>query len=144
MRRFLMMAALCAALPATAGAVTVPLSGKFTGTTSQGKPVKIKVVDGTLEHSTVQWTATCTTQGTTLTGTTVLTGTTYKRRYSQREVYTVSVKAGMKAKHTVTAQFKVTGHRLQGSFKVVAAIFSKPGVITSSCTTSKVTFNAKS
>jgi hypothetical protein len=144
MRRFLILIAVCALMPVAAAAASGAVSGKFTGKTSQGSSVTIKVVSGTLEHSSLKWSATCTTPGTTLRGTTVLTGLMSSGRYKHKEVYTVPVKSGVKAKHTATAWFAVQGKHLHGWFKLVAVVFSKPGTIMATCTTPKVTFSAHS
>jgi hypothetical protein len=145
MRRFWLLSAICALLPTAALAATAtPVSGTFKGATSQGKTVKIKVASGRLKGSSVGWSASCTTHGFSLSGTTSLTGELTGKRYKHREVYTVAVKHGYKAKHIANAQFKVSraGHRLTGSFNVTAVVYAKPGVITTTCTSSKVTFTA--
>jgi hypothetical protein len=145
MRRFLVVIAVCALAPTAALAATAgPVSGTFKGTTSQGKVVKIKVASGRLKGSSVAWSASCTTQGFNLSGTTSLIGELTGKRYKHREVYTVAVQHGYKAKHTANAEFKVSraGHRLTGSFTVTAVVFAKPGVVTTTCTTSKITFTA--
>lgn len=146
MRRILAVVAVCAFVPAvaTAATTTTPVSGKFKGKTSQGDQVTINVVTNQLERSTLKWSATCTAPETSLNGRTFLTGTMAGKYYRHKEIYTVPVKSGLKAKHTATVHFTVTGHRLKGWFKVVAVVFSKPGQVTTTCTTPKITFNARS
>jgi hypothetical protein len=141
MRRFLILAAICAASPIAAAFAASTVSGTFTGTTSQGKPVTIKIVSDRLEHSSLAWTASCTQPRTTLKGTTVLNGNMDAHSYKRRQVYTVSVERGVKAKHTANTQFTVSGHRLHGTFRLTAVVYSSPRT---TCTTPKITFSARS
>lgn len=141
MRRFLILAAATAAIPTGVAFAASAVSGHFTGNTSQGKPVTIKIVSDRLERSSLAWTASCTRQGTTLKGTTVLTGTVDAKRYKHQQVYTVSVGKGVNAKHTANAQFTVSGHKLHGTFTLTALVYSNPRT---TCTTPKITFSAHS
>jgi hypothetical protein len=142
MRRFLMVVSICVLGPAGVAAAASTVSGNFKGKTSQGKPFVIKVESGFLHNASVQWTATCTSPLTTLSGKTVLNGNTYRGRYKQRVVYTVQVKKGMKAKHTAKAQFTIKNHRLNGSFQLVAVVRNSQGVVTTTCSTPTITFSA--
>jgi hypothetical protein len=139
MRRLLILLVACAAVPPAAAFAASTVSGNFTGNTSQGKQVKIKIVRNRLEQSSLSWKAPCTKRRTTLRGTTVLTGTLDAKRYQHQQVYTVSVGNGLKAKHTANAQFTVSAHQLQGTFKLVAVVYSNPRM---TCTTPKITFSA--
>jgi hypothetical protein len=142
MRRLLVLVCICVLVPATVAAATT-VSGKFHGSTSQGKSFLFKISNGTLRSAAVQWSATCTSTGTTLSGKTVFNGSLYRGRYNQREVYTVKVGNGLKAKHTATVQLAVRSHRMTGTFRLNAVVRNAQNVITTTCSSSKVTFSAR-
>ncbi len=142
MRRLLTAVSVCALLPAAALAATTKVHGTFKGTDSQGKPVVIKIASDELTHSTVGWTAPCAQQGVALTGTTTLVGVLHGLSYHVHDTYSTAVTGGYRAKHTATARFTVKGHRLKGTFRLVATVYKSQGVVQTTCATPKITFRA--
>lgn len=144
MRAFKIAALSLLLVPGAAAAAGVSgLTGTFTGKTSQGRPVVIRLLDGKVTApSRILWSAPCGSLA--LSGTARLSGLLNANgTFSPPPAHGVAGKDGTKVKLTTTARFKVTGRVARGTFTTAASAYSSSGALIRRCGANQVTFTAK-
>lgn len=143
MRTFKIVALSLLLVPSAAAAAGVSgLSARFTGKTSQGRPVLIRVVQGSVgPPSGSSWSSHC--GNVTLSGTVRFAGRLNPNgSFTPPAVHSVVRSGGRRLKLTTTVRFTVSGREVRGTFTSAASVYSS-GAQLQGCTGRRVTFTAR-
>ncbi len=143
MRTFKITALGLLILPGVAAAAGVSgISATFTGKTSQGRPVVIRVQEGTVTPpSRLSWSSQC--GGVTLSGTIRFAGVlNADGSYNPPAGHSVVTGGGRRLRITTTVRFTVSARVVHGTFTSAARVYSS-GARLQGCTGRRVTFTAR-
>lgn len=130
-------------VPSVAAAAGVSgLSATFNGKTSQGRPVVIRLVQGSVTSpSRLSWSSQC--GNVTLSGTARPAGRLNPDgSFTPPAVHSVVTSGGRRLKLTTTVRFTVSGREARGTLTSAASVYSS-GAQLQGCTGRRVTFTAR-